>query len=161
VPLEIILELSTLPDKDVIIKRLQESKAPPPQLIALEEKMAKLELLLKASKVDQQISGTEKTRAEALKLLAEIGLPPNALSGVFPIHYREPSTVDRLLLTAGAEADMQQQEPPQNPMMQSGPDGAQGQPNGSPMASQGQPALPGAEPQFDEVGGLPMGPGVQ
>jgi hypothetical protein len=160
VPLEIILELSTLPDKDVIIKRLQESKAPPPQLIALEEKMAKLELLLKASKVDQQISGTEKTRAEALKLLAEIGRPPNVLSGVFPIHYREPSTVDRLLLTAGAEADAMQQEPPQNPMMQSGPDGAQGQPNGSPMASQGQPALPGAEPQLDEPGGLPMGPGV-
>lgn len=160
VPLEIILELSTLPDKDVILKRLAESREPPPQVKQLMERMAKLEAIKAAADIDETIAGTEKDRADAFAKAAETtfntGIPPQAMSGMFPLHYREPTFVERLMLAANTEADLEQQEQPQNQMMpQAGPEGRPNAP-GSPMASQGAPALPGAEPQLNEPGGLPV-----
>jgi ankyrin repeat protein len=80
VPLEIILELSTLPDKDIILKRLAESKEPPPEVKQLMERMAKLEAVKAAADIDETIAGTEKDRAEALAKLADMtsktGIPP-------------------------------------------------------------------------------------
>lgn len=164
VPLEIILELSTLPDKDIILKRLAESKQPPPGVQELAERMAKLEAMEKAAKIDETIAGSEKDRADAFSKLAETtlntGIPPTAMNGMFPIHYREPTFIERLMLAAQTEGELQEQKPPQNAMMdQAGPEGRP-QPPGSPMASQGSPALPGEEPQLDQTGGLPMGEGV-
>jgi hypothetical protein len=161
VPLEIILELSTLPDKDIILKRLSESKEPPPEVKQLMERMAKLEAVKAAADIDETIAGTEKDRADALTKLAkmtlETGVPPQALSGMFPVKYREPSFVDRLMLASRTEQELQEQEPPQNAMtQQSGPEGRP-QGSGSPMGAQGGPALPGEEPELDQAGGLPMG----
>jgi hypothetical protein len=166
VPLEIILELSTLPDKDIILKRLAESKQPPPGVQELAERMAKLEAMNKAADVDTKVANAEKSRAEAYSKIVEVtastGIPPQAMNGIFPIHYREPTFMERLMLAAQKEGELQDQQPPQNAMMpQAGPEGVSGDP-GSPMALGGpQQAMPGEEPQLDQAGGLPMGPGVQ
>jgi hypothetical protein len=151
----------------VVLKRLAEAKAPPPELKALQEKMLKLEQLMKAAEIDEKIAGTEKDRADAFSKMAEVtsntGLAPDVISGLFPLHYREPTFIDRLLMAASQEADMDQmrQNEPKNPMMpQPGPDGSP-RTNGAPGLSQGAPqALPGEEPQLNEPGGLPIGEGV-
>jgi hypothetical protein len=161
VPLEIILELSTLPDKEFIKKLLAESKAPPPQLIELQERMAKLEATKLASEIDKNVAAVEDTRAKTLKTMVETMLPPQTVSGLFPLHYREPTYVDRLALQDGLEGQAGAQEQPQNPMMGGGPEGGEQAPNALSGMSLGQPALPGQEPEIDEPGGLPLGPGVQ
>jgi len=159
VPLEIILELSTIPDKEIILKRLAESKAPPPEVLALQERIGQLEQAKLASEVDENQASAENKRADTLGKLVESGVDPQTMSGFFPIHYREPTFIDRLLMSAESDGQEPPQEP-ENPMMsQAGPEGAS-QVNGSPMASQGMPALPGQEPQLGEDGGLPIGAGV-
>ncbi len=164
VPLELILELSTLPDKDYVLKRLEEMKAPPPELAAIQEKMGMLEQMLKAAQIDTAQATAENTRATALKTMAEVGIAPPMLSGVFPIHYREPSMLDTIKMAGRQQAQMQSQAPeggpqgPGGPMP--GPEGAQ-QPNALLAPPQaGQMAPPGQEPQLGQPGGLPLGPGV-
>lgn len=159
VPLEMIIELSTLPDKEVVLKRLQEANAPPPQLVAMQDRMAKLEAALKASQVDESIANIENKRADTISKLVTAGAPPIVMKA-FPLSYGQPSTLDRL---QGAT------EQSQNALMQAENEGAgmagpEGQrPQNALMGGMGQsdqPALPGQEPSIDQAGGLPLGPGV-
>ncbi len=85
VPTEILIELSSLPDKEYLIKRLEEMKAPPPQLVAMQERMAALEETLKAAQADKTIADADAQRATTMKTLSEIMAPkPQPAAGAKP-----------------------------------------------------------------------------
>ncbi len=78
VPAEILIEMSDWPEKDVLLKRLQEAKSPPPELMEMQKRMGALEELLKAAQVDKQVADTDAQRATTMKTLAEISAPKPA-----------------------------------------------------------------------------------
>jgi hypothetical protein len=162
VPLELVLELSTLPDKEIVLKRLQEAREPPAELIAMQDRMAKLEAALQAAKIDESIANVENKRATTIKTMVESGADPRIITQLFPIRYREPTTLDRLQsATASSQNTLLQGETEDNGQM-SGPEGAMpsgGQQNAL-MGPQQPPALPGQEAEIGAPGGLPLGPGV-
>lgn len=80
VPPEILIEMSDIPDKEYLLKRLQESRAPPPEIVAMQERMAALEELLKAAQADKTIADADAQRAATLKTLGEIMAPKPAPS---------------------------------------------------------------------------------
>lgn len=157
VPLELILELSTLPDKEVVLKRLAEAKTPPPEIAKLQADLAKLETALQASKVDESVANVENKRANTMKVLGEAGMngvPPQLMPAIFPVTYREPTMLERMQMAAQGINEMMPQQGPD-----SGPEGSM-----PPMPGVAQQPMPnpmmGGEPQLSQPGGLPLGPGV-
>lgn len=78
VPLELIIELSSLPDKEFLQKRLSEARQPPPELIAMQQRMGALEEMLKAAQVDKTVADANAQNANVMKLLADIAAPKPA-----------------------------------------------------------------------------------
>ncbi len=163
VPLELIIELSDLPNKEYLLKRLGEARAPPPEMVELQDKMAKLEMALQASKVDESIANVENKRASTMKVLGEAGMngvPPQLMPQIFPVTYREPTMLERMQMAAQGINEMMAQGG-----MEGGPmPGPEGQ-GAAPMEGFGRPQMPNPmlaqEPQINQPGGLPLGPGVQ
>jgi hypothetical protein len=171
VPVELMIELSNLPEKEMILRRLQEAKTPPAEVQQLQERMAQLEQAAKAAEVDKTIAETEETRADAvqaradaLKTLNEAGLSRMDGSQPFPGEDDPMSFVNRLQ-QAATELDeaMQAQNasrgPQQGQGMQQGPEARNGgnMPQRPPEAFEG--GIP-QEPQFNQEGGLPVGQDV-
>lgn len=153
VPPKVIVQLSGVRNKDYLFKLLDEAQAPNPEIAAMQKRMAALEEMLNAAKVDSEIAKTENTRANTVKTMMEAMAPPEVMQA-FPLQYGQPSFADQSF-----EAFMQGSD-----MAQGG-----GMPGGDPAAMQpanenafmepedmSGPAMPGEEPQFGEEGGLPM-----
>lgn len=163
IPTEFIIELSNLPEKDMLLRKMQEYKAPPPQLVAMQERMAKLEEWKAASEVDKNVAAANQANAATMKTLAEVGANTATMGLEFPVHYREPNFVDQNRMANAASAQMQ-----------AGASEGQGngQPSPSPQGSAPAPfpdtGQPGVQnpmlmqepPGPGEAGSLPMGPGV-
>lgn len=156
VPPELLIELSAIAEKDVILKRLQEMKAPPPELIQMQERMAQLEQALKAVDVDKKQAEVENERADTIKKLVEAGAPPHVIQTAFPIHYREPTFLERLQMASSGEG---QPAPDAMDGAQPGPEGPPVPPNAL-MQQQMPDPFNAGEPQINEPGGLPLGAGV-
>lgn len=171
IPPELLIEMSNISEKDTILARLKEFRQPPPEVEALQQRMAQLEELLKAADVDKKQAETESTRATTLKTLAESMMPPAAISALFPIHYREPSMLDQAMGMTGQQQN-QMLEPPQeamagdNPMLGMADDPMQAVADHDYQADAemlgGNPQMPdprmAMEPQLNQPGGLPVGP---
>lgn len=122
VPPELLVELSNIGEKEQILRKMAEFKAPPPELQALQKRMAELEEMLAAVKIDQAQADVESKRAAAAKTMVEAGLPPEAISQVFPLFYRQPTTLDQAKGMMGGQPP--QGMPPNalaGPPMPSGP----------------------------------------
>jgi hypothetical protein len=79
---------------------------------------------------------------------------------IFPVSYREPTFLDQIQAAATEiDAQMGQPQGEDNPLM-AGPDGSPEAAPNALMGQQGPMALPGQEPQLNQLGGLPLGPGV-
>lgn len=125
VPPELLIELSNIGEKDMLLKRLQEAKTPPPEVTALQTQMARLEAALNAVKVDEGNANVAAKNAQALKTLGEaaaLGVDPNAIHALFPLQYRQPTNLESLqsggqptqqgpMLLAGALIEPQEPEP--------------------------------------------------
>jgi hypothetical protein len=145
VPPELLIELSNIGEKDQLLRKMQEFKAPPPEIEAMQKRMAQLEELMAAVNVDKAQADVENKRAATAKTLAEIGLPPQAMAQAFPFYYREPTTLDEAKAMMGGQ-------PPQGM-----PPNALAGPQGPPMGPDG-PMGPGGMPPPNELGGPPQGP---
>jgi hypothetical protein len=149
VPPELLIELSNIGEKEQILRKMAEFKAPPPEMQELAKRMSQLEELLAATKVDQAQADVESKRAGTIKTLAEIGLPPEMAMQAFPFYYREPTTLDE----AKGMLGMGQPQPmPQN--LLAGP---------PPMDGAPPPGMPppnglAPEPPPDGLQGLPTPP---
>ncbi len=178
IPSEVLIELSNLPDKDVILQKLQQFKAPPPDVVELQKRMSQLEELTKAAELDRARADTESTRATTAKTMVDAGLLPQSLEA-FPFYYREPTYLDQAQSMVGA--------PPPGMNALGGPPGAPPGPGGPPpppnglgglgpadqgpmppgaeapqsdfLAESSTPWIPGEEPQLNQAGGLPLPPG--
>ena len=121
VPPEILIELSNIGEKDMLLKRLQEARQPPPEMVAMQTQMAKLEAALNAVKVDEGIANAAAKNAQTLKTLGEaaaLGVEPNAIHALFPLQYRQPTNLESLqgsgqppMPIAGAMIEPQKPEP--------------------------------------------------
>jgi hypothetical protein len=165
---KIMIELSNVPDKEALLKMIDEASAPPPQMVAMEARMAELEARLKAVQIDEKIAAVENKRADTLTKLAgamtpqqqqtdEIGMPVGpppadpaqglmtglqALS-LFPLQYREPLREEMASM------------PPEPPMPQPGMEGAPPEMGGAPQDPM-QPPMDDAMIAPD--GGMPIDP---
>jgi hypothetical protein len=179
IPSEVLIELSNLPDKDALLQKLQQFKAPPPEMIELQKRMAQLEELQKAADIDKTRADTDKVHTDAFVAAAGIGMPPQMLpqiGEVFPFFHREPSFLDQAQhvsggpppgmngLAGGPGAPPGQPGPPP-PNALGGPPGQGAMPPGAEAPQQdfleqsSTPWVPGEEPQINQAGGLPLPPG--
>jgi len=171
---KIMIELSNVPDKEMLLKMIDDATAPPPQMVAMQERMSQLEAMLQAAMIDEKIANTENKRADTLSKLAAamtpaqphtdefgnpMGPPPahpaqgimaglNALS-MFPLQYGGP--------TIEQQTEQMSSQPPMPPP-------GQGQPpemGGDPMAMGGEPdpmQQPMDETMMSPSGGMPIDP---
>ncbi|TXH45610.1 MAG: hypothetical protein E6Q97_31160 [Desulfurellales bacterium] len=179
---KILIELSGVPDKDRLIQMIDELSAPPPEMAALQQRLGALEAALKEAQVDKTQadvavahSTVDRNRAEALKSLFGIALPPDSLDQSFPRPYgdtpgveapkpppealginpawviKEPPAGGR-----GAGAPRGQQGAPSPGAADPGPNGFL--PDAPPQGGVGEPplALPGDDPRLGQPGTLPM-----
>jgi len=160
VPPELLIELSNIGEKEQILRKMAEFKAPPPELAALQKRMAELEELLAAVKVDQAQADVEAKRAGTAKTLAEIGLPPEAMGQAFPFYYREPTTLDAARGMMSGVGGPQGSGMPPNALAgpagkQMGPPGMDGAPPPNGLAG---PSGEVGAPVPDGLQGLPIPP---
>lgn len=74
---KIVIELSNVPNKDRLIKMIDEAQAPNPEIAALQAKMAVLEQKLSASKVDESRAAVDNKTADTFtKLLGAMTPKP-------------------------------------------------------------------------------------
>lgn len=161
IPTEFIIELSNLPDKDMLLRKMQEYKAPPPEMIAMQQRMAKLEEWKAASEVDKNNAAANQANAATMKTLAEVGANTATMAMEFPVHYREPNFIDQNRLANAASARMQQQAAVQE-QQGSAPNalagGAPPMEGGNPQPQ--NPLMMQEPPRPGQPGALPLGPGV-
>lgn len=167
---KVMIELSAVPNKERLMKMIDEASAPPPEVTELNKRMAKLEEMLKAAEIDKAIAEVENKRADTMSKLGNalqpqqqqvhketgmpMGPPPvdpmqtvmtglNALQ-MFPLTYGQP-TIEQ----------MSEQAPP--PGQQPPPDMMQQGMQGGPM-----PPQPMSDQEFTTPemlpGGLPIDP---
>lgn len=174
---KVMIELSNAPNKERLIKMLDAATAVPPEVQAMQKRMAQLEEMMAAIKIDEVTAGIENKRADTLSKLITaatpqqqqtdefgnpIGAPPAApdlnmamgAMGMFPLMYREP------LLEQVAEHIAAQPAPPDPNQPQ--PPGQM--PPGAPMPGQEPPAPQdamemNAPEQMSSSGALTINPG--
>jgi hypothetical protein len=161
---KIMIELSNVPRKEMLLNMIDRATAPTPEVVQMNQRMAKLEELLKAATIDEKVASVESKRADTMAKLATAftpkepdmddfgnpkGPPPtHPMQGLipgmqamraFPLQYGQP-TLEEISL------DIEQQGQPPMP----------GQPPQGEMLPQGN-SLAGAPPPM-EPGGLPVDP---
>lgn len=172
---KVVIELSNVSNKERLLKILAEATAPPPEMVEMQSRMARLEELLKAAQVDQAVSGTEKTRADTIATLMTAFTPPapqtnefgqvtsapaqgpnmSAAIGMmqaFPLRYSQPTLEQQGEMMEGGMGHGEPPEagdPTEQNMMQPG---MQQMPPGAPQP--GQVPQPSPE-QISPAGGLP------
>jgi hypothetical protein len=162
IPPELLIEMSNINEKDVLLQKLKEFRAPDPNMMELQQRMQDLEAMLKAAEIDKAQSSVELNRANALASMAKAGVDPRMVSPYYPIRYREPTHLEQVdhALVSSQEAQQQQQnqQHTQQAPVTAGPEAGQ---NGN-SAALSQPQIPDPtqqqEPQIGQTGGLPMGP---
>ena len=148
VPLELLIELSNHRNKDFLLDKLKQYKAPPPEQVQMQQQMQQLEARTKAleadklqSEIDKNVATTEKTRADAMLVLEQAMVTPQQEAATFPLHF-----------TGGQGADAfggpPMGQPPQGPPMGPGgpPPPGMGPPPGAPPMGHPMPTPPGLEP---------------
>lgn len=180
---KVMIELSNPPNKERLLKMMDEVQAPPPEVVEMQKRMGQLEEMLQAITIDEKKANIENKRADTLAKLITASTPQAPTQGkpdqfgnvpppmpapqpnlglafqamqAFPLQYGAP------LLEEQAE-QMAGQPPPGPPP---GPEGAM--PPGMPQPGQEPPpqfmAGDGADMQMPEqisqAGALPIDPGA-
>lgn len=180
----VMIELSQVANKDQLIQLMDKASAPPPEMQALKQRMAKLEEMLAAAKVDEAIASVESKRADTMAKLAnalqpkeqqvhkETGLPmgpppADPMQGVmaglnalqmFPLQYGAPTMTDLSMQDGGG----QPQQPSPNAMMQDPAiQGGQVMPMPGDMQDMTLDQMPGGLPIDGEVASQMSAGGVQ
>lgn len=179
---KVLIELSNAPNKERLLKILEQATAPPPEMAAMQKRMAHLEEMMAAVQIDEKIAGIENKRADTLTKLAgamtpaapqtdefgnPMGPPPahpaegimygmEALS-MFPLQYGQPTLemqAEQIGGTTPTEPDGDEMggQPPQAGMM---PPGAP--PPGVVPPPMNDPGMQMPE-QMSQAGALPVNP---
>jgi hypothetical protein len=169
VPPKVLIELSNAPNKDKLFKMIDESNAPNPEVAEMQARMAKLEEMLQAVKIDEARSKIENIRADTLAKLKTVATPAQApvnefgqqtgpapqadmaaafmAMQAFPVDFGEP-----MLYEQSMAAGMQPEPPMDDEQMQGQP-----LPMGEPPMG-GPPMMPDMGMPPEMPGGLPIDP---
>lgn len=159
---KVLIELSGMPNKDKLLKMMDEVQQPPPAVIEMQKRMDDLEALLKQMNILKASAEVESKRADALAKLAGAGVPPHALPAFFPVPFADDPRVgggapQPEMMPPGMMPD----QPSFDPGMMSDPMSAMMM-GGSPAPQLPAPAMADpmmiTEPQLGGPGGLPMAP---
>jgi hypothetical protein len=143
---KIFIHLSDVRNKDYLISIIDEIQKPPPEMVEMQTRMAKLEELLQAAKIDETVARRDHIESQTAGELAKAGLPPEALQA-FPVEGGRPSLVTQTLMDAG--------KPPPGMAPPGAPPDAAGGPPPPGMSGMGIPPPPtGANDMMG--GGLPV-----
>lgn len=93
---KILIHLSNAPNKDYLFSMIDKANAPNPEIEEMQKRMAQLEQLLLATKVDQGIATVEKTRADTIASLTSSMVTPQLLQA-FPLQFGVPSMVEQAI----------------------------------------------------------------
>lgn len=132
---KILIQLSNVPMKEKLLSMIDQAGAPNPELAAMQARMAKLEEMLAAVKVDEAVASVENKRADTMAKLIQATTPqaaptdefgnqigvapqPDLMSGLmglqmFPLQFGQPTYLEQEEM-AGAQAAM----PPEDPGME-------------------------------------------
>lgn len=80
---KVMIELSNCPQKDQLLQMMDQASAPPPEIADMQKRMAKLEELLAASKVDESIAAVDAKRVETVTKLLTAATPQAAPTDEF------------------------------------------------------------------------------
>jgi hypothetical protein len=167
VPPKVLIELSNAPNKDKLFKLIDEAGAPNPQVAEMQARMAKLEEMLQAVKVDEARAKIENTRADTLNKLKTAATPAQAPTNefgqqtgpapqadmaaafmamqAFPVNFGEPMIYEQSMAAGMQPQPMPDEEP---------------QPQGEAMPMPG-PQMPDMGMPLDQMpGGLPIDPQI-
>lgn len=134
---KVMIELSAVPNKERLMKMIDEATQPDPAVAQMNQRMADLEAMLKEATVAKTHAETEGKRIDGLVKLAQAMIPPQAVQQMYPIPFADAGM-------AGQQGGMM---PPGGPQ-QMPPD----MPPEALQAMQGQPE------QMSPDGGLPLDP---
>lgn len=175
---KVMIELSNAPNKERLLKMMDDVQKTPPEVEAMQKRLAQLEEMMKAASIDDIIAGIENKRADTLSKLVtastpaqqqtdEFGNPsgpppaaPNLGAAMqamqmFPFRYGSPSLEEQAEMASS-------QPPPQEPDQQ----GGQGsmQPGMQPPSQEPPAYMDGQQQQMPEqmasAGALPINPGA-
>jgi hypothetical protein len=174
VPPKVLIELSNAPNKDKLFKLIDEAGAPNPQVAEMQARMAKLEEMLQAVKVDEARAKIENTRADTLNKLKTAATPAQAPTmslasrlapapqadmaaafmamQAFPVNFGEPMLYEQSM-AAGMQPSPMDEEQAQSQPMPHMPPGPMG---GPPMPDMGMPLdqMPGGLPIDPQLAGM-------
>lgn len=142
---KVVIELSGVPNKERLLKLIDDAQKPPPEAAAMQAQMAKLEQMMAEAKLAREHAETEAKRIDSLIKLAQAMIPPQMAGQAFPIQFGDSS--------GGGGAALPQQPPPQQPPQQP-MDMTQAQTAPEPM----QPPDQIPPEQLAAAGGLPLSP---
>lgn len=174
----VLIELSNAPNKERLLKMLETATAPSPEIAAMQQRMAKMEEMLKAAEIDKATAEVENKRADTLSKLVTVATPPqqetdefgnavgpapqapDMLSAVaamqmFPLMYGGPTLEQQSEQMANQPPMPPDGQMPGQPPMP-GPEG----PMQPPMDAQGMPPDMMAPEQMTNAGALPVQPMV-
>jgi hypothetical protein len=87
---KVMIELSNAPNKERLIKMMEQATATPPEVQEMQQRMANLEAALKAIQVDEKVAAVEATRAKTLQTLVQVATPPQQETDQFGIPIGAP-----------------------------------------------------------------------
>lgn len=167
VPPKVLIELTNAPNKDQLFKMIDEATAPNPQIAEMQQRMARLEELLAAAKIDSEVAKTENLRADTISKLGTaftpqqaqtnefgqpVGPPPAApnygealqVMQAFPLQYGQP-TLEQVSMS----------QPPPPPQQEEGANEPEPHPINPMLAAQAQQQpMPGGLPLDAQFAGM-------
>lgn len=176
----VLIELSNAPNKERLLKMLEQANAPSPEVQAMQQRMAKLEEMLAAANIDKTVAEVENRRADTLgKLITAatpqqqqtdefgnpVGAPPAqpdmmaamAAMSMFPLQYGGPTLEQQAeMMTAQPLMPPDGMGAPPEMMPPAGPQG----PMPMPSDGQGMPPDQMMPEQLTDAGALPIDPMV-
>jgi hypothetical protein len=140
---KVMIELSNAPNKDQLLEMMDQASAPPPEIADMQKRMAKLEELLAASKVDESIANVDAKRVDTITKLLTASTPAAPTTDEFGNVTAMPQGPDPMLAQQIVQA-MQMLFPMRY-----------GQPTTEQQAEMlvAQPPMPGGMPDGQEMGG--------
>ena len=84
---KVMIELSQVSNKDTLLQMMEKVNAPPPEVVAVQKRLADIEAALKEASVAKAHAETENKRADTALKLSQAMIPPQALPPMFPIPF--------------------------------------------------------------------------
>ena len=78
---KVMIELSNAPNKERLLKMMDEVQAPPPEVVEMQKRMSQLEEMLQAITIDEKKANIENKRADTLSKLISASTPPAPTQG--------------------------------------------------------------------------------